>query len=242
MKTKLITGVKPTGEVHLGNYFGALKNLKNYQEEFESYVFIADYHALTSVHNKEELEKRLRFEEQRQKDRISKLTKQREMLEKEEQKIITIEKDLGSKKLKFEKENKEFFIKKALDKYKQRYPNIFYDEEEGYIKFSNNGDYLHRFIYRRKFDKNLGNKVVHHIDTDKLNNDDYNLISIPYERHKELNHTLIDFKDWESGIKQLKEQLDMEDSDFPEHIQKKIEEIRRQKRLGAYARKSRRKR
>ncbi|OIO39857.1 hypothetical protein COT60_01300 [Candidatus Pacearchaeota archaeon CG09_land_8_20_14_0_10_30_9] len=191
---------------------------------------------------KEELEKRLRFEEQRQKDRISKLTKQREMLEKEEQKIITIEKDLGSKKLKFEKENKEFFIKKALDKYKQRYPNIFYDEEEGYIKFSNNGDYLHRFIYRRKFDKNLGNKVVHHIDTDKLNNDDYNLISIPYERHKELNHTLIDFKDWESGIKQLKEQLDMEDSDFPEHIQKKIEEIRRQKRLGAYARKSRRKR
>jgi hypothetical protein len=176
------------------------------------------------------------------KDRISKLTKQRERLEKEEQKIITIEKDLGSKKLKFEKENKEFFIKKALDKYKQRYPNIFYDEEEGYIKFSNNGDYLHRFIYRRKFDKNLGNKVVHHIDTDKLNNDDYNLISIPYERHKELNHTLIDFKDWESGIKQLKEQLDMEDSDFPEHIQKKIEEIRRQKRLGAYARKSRRRR
>lgn len=191
---------------------------------------------------KEELEKRLKFEEQRQKDRISKLKKQREKLEKEEEKVITIKKDLGSKKLKFEKENKEFFIKKALDKYKQRYPNIIYDEEEGYIKFSNNGDYLHRFIYRRKFDKNLGNKVVHHIDTDKLNDDDWNLVSIPYEKHKELNHTLIDFKDWDSGIRQLKEQLDMEDSDFPEHIQKEIKKRRQQKRLSVYARKSHRRR
>jgi tryptophanyl-tRNA synthetase len=60
MKRKLITGVKPTGEVHLGNYLGALKNLKDHQEEFETYVFIADYHSLTSVHNKEELSKRIK--------------------------------------------------------------------------------------------------------------------------------------------------------------------------------------
>ncbi|MBU2616089.1 MAG: hypothetical protein KKC19_03220 [Nanoarchaeota archaeon] len=191
---------------------------------------------------KEELEKRLRFEEQRQKDRISKLEKQREKLENEEEKIITIEKDLGSKKLKFEKENKEFFIKKALDKYKQRYPNIFYDEETGYIKFSSQGNEpLHRYLYK-KFDKNLSGKEVHHIDADKLNNENSNLISIPYEKHKKLNHLLIDFKDWESGIRQLREQLEMEDSDFPEHIQKEIEKRRQQKRLSVYARKSRRKR
>lgn len=191
---------------------------------------------------KEELEKRLKFEEQKQKNRIFKLKKQREKLEKEEERIITIEKNLVSKKLKFEKENKEFFIKKALDKYKQRYPNIFYDEKEGYIKFSNNGDYLHRFIYRRKFDKNLGNKVVHHIDTDKLNNEDWNLISIPYEKHKELNHTLINSKNWESGIKEIKRALNWEDTDFPEHIQKKIKEERQQKKLKSYVHRSTKKR
>jgi hypothetical protein len=191
---------------------------------------------------KEELEKRLKFEEQKQKDRISKLKKQREKLEEEQEKIITIEKDLGSKKLKFEKENKEFFIKKALDKHKQRYPNVYYDKETGYIKFSSQGNEpLHRYLYK-KIDKNLSGKEVHHIDADKLNNENSNLVSIPYEKHKKLNHLLIDFKDWESGIRQLKEQLGMEDSDFPEHIQKEIEKRRQQKRLSVYARKSRRKR
>ena len=34
MKKKLVTGVKPTGRVHLGNYFGVLKRLKDYQEEY----------------------------------------------------------------------------------------------------------------------------------------------------------------------------------------------------------------
>lgn len=164
---------------------------------------------------KEQLEKNLKYEEQKQKNRLSKLKE-------EEGKIITLEKDLASKKLKFNKENKEFLIKKALDKYKQRYDDIFYDKKDGYIKFSNNGDFLHRFIYRRKFDKDLRNKAVHHIDADKLNNEDWNLIALPYEEHKRLNHTLIDFRDWASGIKQLKEQLCMKDSDFPQHIQKKI--------------------
>ncbi len=191
---------------------------------------------------REELEKGLKFEEQRQKDRIFKLKKQRQKLEKEEEKIIIIEKDLGSKKLKFEKENKEFFIKKALDKYKQRYQNIYYDKDEGYIKFSSQGNEpLHRYLYK-KFEKNLFGKEVHHIDADKLNNESWNLISIPYEKHKKLNHLLIDFKDWKSGIKQLREQLGMDDSDFPEHIQKEIEKRRQQKRLGIYARKSHRRR
>jgi len=56
MKKKLVTGVKPTGRVHLGNYFGVLDRLKSYEEEFDSRIFIADYHALTSVQDKKELE------------------------------------------------------------------------------------------------------------------------------------------------------------------------------------------
>ncbi len=40
--------MRPTGKMHLGNYEGALKNWVNLQDSFESYHFIADWHALTS--------------------------------------------------------------------------------------------------------------------------------------------------------------------------------------------------
>ena len=53
---KLVTGVKPTGRPHLGNYFGVLERLKGFEGEYESQIFIADYHALTSVQNRQEME------------------------------------------------------------------------------------------------------------------------------------------------------------------------------------------
>ncbi|MEI6190812.1 MAG: tryptophan--tRNA ligase [bacterium] len=56
-KKILLSGVKPTGRVHIGNYFGAMKQFVELQNEYESYVFIADYHAITTVQNKEELSK-----------------------------------------------------------------------------------------------------------------------------------------------------------------------------------------
>lgn len=59
MKRKLVTGIKPTGKPHLGNYFGVLKRLKSYQEEYDCRIFIADLHALTSVSNKKELEENI---------------------------------------------------------------------------------------------------------------------------------------------------------------------------------------
>jgi tryptophanyl-tRNA synthetase len=51
----LLSGVKPTGRVHIGNYFGAMKQFVELQNEYESYIFIADYHAVTTVQNKAEL-------------------------------------------------------------------------------------------------------------------------------------------------------------------------------------------
>jgi tryptophanyl-tRNA synthetase len=48
----LLSGVKPTGRVHIGNYFGAMKQFVEMQNEYESYVFIADYHAMTTVQDK----------------------------------------------------------------------------------------------------------------------------------------------------------------------------------------------
>src|SRR3989338_5401784 len=46
-KKILLSGVKPTGRPHIGNYFGAMKQFVDYQNEFDSYIFIANFHALT---------------------------------------------------------------------------------------------------------------------------------------------------------------------------------------------------
>ena len=55
MKKVLLSGIKPTGDLHLGNYFGAIKQFVEMQDSYESYVFIADLHALTTVQNAAEL-------------------------------------------------------------------------------------------------------------------------------------------------------------------------------------------
>jgi tryptophanyl-tRNA synthetase len=52
---RVLSGIKPTGHLTLGNYIGALKNFKNYQDSYESFIFIADLHALTLPINPEEL-------------------------------------------------------------------------------------------------------------------------------------------------------------------------------------------
>ncbi len=50
-KKILLSGAKPTGIPHIGNYFGALKQFVDLQDEYETYIMIADYHALTSIHD-----------------------------------------------------------------------------------------------------------------------------------------------------------------------------------------------
>ncbi len=44
----VVSGIRPTGNLHLGNYFGALKNFINMQNQHDCYFFIADYHSLTT--------------------------------------------------------------------------------------------------------------------------------------------------------------------------------------------------
>ena len=50
-----LTGIKPTGMTHIGNYFGAIKPALELAEDYESRYFIADYHALNAVKDKEKL-------------------------------------------------------------------------------------------------------------------------------------------------------------------------------------------
>ena len=48
---RILSGIQPTGVLHLGNYFGAMRPAIQLQEQGEAFYFIADYHALTSVQN-----------------------------------------------------------------------------------------------------------------------------------------------------------------------------------------------
>ena len=47
MANRILTGIKPTGQLTLGNYIGVLKHLKEETERGECFYFIADLHALT---------------------------------------------------------------------------------------------------------------------------------------------------------------------------------------------------
>ncbi len=55
MKKIILTGIKPSGTLHLGNYFGAMQPAIEMQEQYQAVYFIADYHALTTVTKADEL-------------------------------------------------------------------------------------------------------------------------------------------------------------------------------------------
>jgi len=56
-KKRLLTGLQPSGDLHIGNYFGALKPFVDIYQEHDSYLMVADYHALTSLRDPEQLKK-----------------------------------------------------------------------------------------------------------------------------------------------------------------------------------------
>ncbi len=50
---RILSGIQPSGTLHIGNYFGAIQKIVQAQEQGDLFAFIASYHALTSVKNKE---------------------------------------------------------------------------------------------------------------------------------------------------------------------------------------------
>ena len=54
---RILSGIQPSGTIHIGNYFGMVKKMIESQNDGELFAFIASYHALTSVKDKEFLEK-----------------------------------------------------------------------------------------------------------------------------------------------------------------------------------------
>lgn len=55
-RSRILSGVQPSGKLHLGNYFGAIKQHLELQDRGEAFYFIADYHALTTLKGAEETE------------------------------------------------------------------------------------------------------------------------------------------------------------------------------------------
>ncbi|MGD2125490.1 MAG: tryptophan--tRNA ligase [Desulfobacteraceae bacterium] len=52
---RILSGIQPSGDLHIGNYFGMMKPMIEYQEVSELYCFIVNYHAMTSVSDGERL-------------------------------------------------------------------------------------------------------------------------------------------------------------------------------------------
>jgi len=50
-KQRVLSGIQPTGDMHLGNYFGAIRNWVEIQEHYENFLFLADLHAITVPHD-----------------------------------------------------------------------------------------------------------------------------------------------------------------------------------------------
>ena len=57
---KVLTGLQPTGVITLGNYIGAIKQMVKYQEEYDSYIFVADLHSITVPQDADELSRNIK--------------------------------------------------------------------------------------------------------------------------------------------------------------------------------------
>ena len=57
---RILTGLQPTGVITLGNYVGAIRKMKQLQDEYDSFIFVADMHAITIPQDREQLPKNIR--------------------------------------------------------------------------------------------------------------------------------------------------------------------------------------
>lgn len=57
MKKRILSGAQPSGQLHIGNYFGMINRMVSSQSNADLFCFVANYHSLTSISNKDKLEK-----------------------------------------------------------------------------------------------------------------------------------------------------------------------------------------
>src|SRR5690348_8644175 len=59
-QSRIFSGIQPSGELHIGNYLGAVKNWAALQNQYESLFCIVDYHAITAPYQAADLRRRTR--------------------------------------------------------------------------------------------------------------------------------------------------------------------------------------
>lgn len=59
MKKRLFSGIQPSGDVHIGNYLGAIRNWVRMIDQYDCIFCIVDYHAITIEYNPEDMQKRI---------------------------------------------------------------------------------------------------------------------------------------------------------------------------------------
>ena len=60
MKQRILSGAQPSGQLHIGNYFGMIERMIQFQNESELFCFVANYHSMTSISDKVKLEENTR--------------------------------------------------------------------------------------------------------------------------------------------------------------------------------------
>ena len=60
MKKRILSGAQPSGQLHIGNYFGMIERMIQFQNESELFCFVANYHSMTSIIDKVKLEENTR--------------------------------------------------------------------------------------------------------------------------------------------------------------------------------------
>ena len=60
MKKRILSGAQPSGQLHIGNYFGMIERMIQFQNESDLFCFVANYHSMTSVNDKIKLEENTR--------------------------------------------------------------------------------------------------------------------------------------------------------------------------------------
>ena len=59
-KNRILSGVQPSGDLHLGNYLGAIKNFVSLQKDYECFFCVVDLHAITVWQDPKELAQKTR--------------------------------------------------------------------------------------------------------------------------------------------------------------------------------------
>ena len=89
-KKRILSGVQPTGDLHIGNWLGAINNWVTLQEQYETFLCVVDLHAITASYNPKELSKNM----QKITKTLLQIDKHKIFMKKRQKQLLTLLQDL----------------------------------------------------------------------------------------------------------------------------------------------------